>query len=143
MNNTDKYREYIAKRGKLVNQEIKNNIYTSGDWMTRIMLVHYVLETLENFDYRVCPDYIDKRTPLVPESVFYILATEDLLCNILTEDEGSLVVAENSNINLLQDILTAEDDIHYMASEGDLEKLLFDRSKIENYLTNLTKDISC
>lgn len=63
--------------------------------MVKLMLVDYITETLEKYDYTTCPDYVREEDPIDPEVCEIIfLETEDGY-PILTEDDF-LIFTEDS-----------------------------------------------
>lgn len=83
MNN---YREYISKKGAAISKDIKNNIYADIDNQTRLLLIAYILDTMENYDSRNCPDYEEVTSQIITEDSEYLVSTEDFQFIITTEN---------------------------------------------------------
>lgn len=138
-----KYIDYVLRKGDCINNDIHNNIYFTENDLLRLLLIDYITDTLDNYDYRNCPDYIDPEDPIIPEDNIFRLVTEDFNFFIVTEDGENYIVTENSYLDGAQRIIIDEDHSAYIESEGRFERYAFDKNIIENYLINLTKDISC
>ena len=79
------YTKYIIKRGSEINKDVKNNIYYNIDNQTRLLLIEYILDTMNNYSYTYCPDYVPTVVSLVTEDTDYYISTEDAQFRIVTE----------------------------------------------------------
>ena len=79
------YKEYIHKKGSLISKDIKNNIYACSNDPIKLLLIEYILDTLENYDSRNCPNYVPANVALVTEDTDYFIITEDFQFKIATE----------------------------------------------------------
>lgn len=141
INNRD-YIEYIIQRGSSLNKELKNNIDYCHDDLIRLLLIDYIKETMENYDYRNCPNYDNIEKPILSEDNKKGLITEDSLFLFLTELEDSVLITEDSYYEDYSH-LEPEEYNDYLELEGDYQKYIFDKLLIERILQHLIKDITC
>ena len=79
------YKKYIHDKGSIISKNIKNNIYAYANDPIKLLLINYILDTLEHYDSRNCPDYIPSSVALVTEDINYFISTEDFQFKIATE----------------------------------------------------------
>ena len=139
----EEYINYLLNRGKRFNREIKNNIYFSEERALELLLIDYVIDTFNNFDRRNCPCYQDNSEIIVTEDpILYNLITEDE-DNYIADEEDIQLISENSIDSEDIYMITNEEGIKTLETEGDFNIYTFDRESIKTYLDKLIKDLTC
>lgn len=133
--------KYISQLGDLINNEIKYTVYHPYQKMLYLLLVDYIKDTLENYDYRNCPNYDDKEDPIKPEYTVYYFELERGGALLLNDEEPLYYEFNRDEID--SEVVTDEDNEYFISLEAKHKKYLFDKELIESYLRKLVKDINC
>lgn len=144
MNNYDKYINYLIHNGDIVNSEIDHNIYAKEYDHIRMLLLDYIIDTIDNYDYRDCPDYDGFEYPVIPEnSVVYYYELEDSNDDGLLLEDGNHLYMEFNRNNTESNVLSSEDRLKYISQEASFNKYVFDKLLIEGYLHKLINNLQC
>lgn len=138
------YSEYIAKLAIKTNKELKNNINYSLDNIIRVLLLDYIKDTMDNYDYRNCPLYDPNEItgPIFSEENFESIITEDSQFIFITELE-EVIITESVEFGSNFDYIEVEDSEDYIALEYDHKRYEADKQYIEDFLKKLIKDKIC
>ena len=139
----ENYSEYIVRCARELNKQIKNSVNYQVEDLLRILLIDYVKDTLDNYDYRNCPEYDGKEDPIIPdEGLLKKLITDDFQFIILSEDDD-ILISEDSDYEVDADYLEVEDSEDYMSTESNYDKTAHAKLLIERFLNKLIKSKTC
>ena len=138
----ENFYKYLTNYGELLNNQLKFNIYFKQDDLIHLLLFDYILDTLNNYDYRNCPEYDDKENPIIIEdfSIYKLIDTDSF--EILTQSGETILLNFPRNYNQNASLINEEESLNIIA-ENNIEKYKFDKENIKKYLYKLAKNLKC